>query len=94
MVKSRVRANVATFTILAPSSAGWPMVGSAVGVGLAVWDAAGLDVADGEGVAAATMDAESDRDGLAEPAQAATEIVRIRTPSCAFDCARRFIERR
>jgi hypothetical protein len=81
---------VATFTIRAPSSAGLPTVGSGVGVGLAVWDAVGLDVAEGE--AAVARDVESDLDGPAVPEHAATAIDRMRTPSCAFDLAPDFIE--
>jgi hypothetical protein len=95
MVRSRTCGpTVATFTILAPSSAGLPMVGRGEGVGLAVWDAVGLDVAEGEneGEAASARDADVEFDGPAAPEQAATPIARIRTPSCTADRAPHFIE--
>jgi hypothetical protein len=70
------------------------MVGRWVGVGLAVGDAVELDVAEGEGTAAAPTDAELDADGPAEPEQAATAIDRIRTPSCDLERTASFIDRR
>lgn len=68
------------------------MVGSGVVVGLAVWDAVGLDVSEGEGDAAAPRDVESDRDGLVDPEQAATAIDTNKTPSRALDLAPILIE--